>query len=169
MAGEGIRGTSAEAGRAGGYPEGRGATRLRGPSKPRPLSLTAQDLRLPTEARPPIPELGVLPSVVTALWALSRQGLRLPQPRPRPSLPRFSVPPSSSLPFPLPPSLPPSLPQPPAALQRSGRHPWAHKVQYLKDARNFFWFLWQRENKSHFPAKLKENTFFFALWVANYF
>lgn len=104
---EGIGGTSAEAGRAGGYPEGRGATRLRGPSKSRPLSLTAQDLRLPTEAQPLIPELGALPSVVTALWALSRQGLRLPQPRPRPSLPSFSVPPFSSLPFPLPPSLSP--------------------------------------------------------------
>ena len=88
-------------------PGGRGATRLRGPSEPRPPSLTAQDLRFPTEARPLIPELGALPSVVTALWALSRQGFRLPQPGPRLSLPPFSVPPSSSPPFPLPPALSP--------------------------------------------------------------
>lgn len=34
------------------------------------------------------------------------------------------------------------------------------KLNYLKDVENLFWFLWQRENNSHFPAKLKENTFF---------
>lgn len=62
---------------------------------------------------------------------------------------------------------PPLLPT--ASLQSSQGHLWAHKIKYLKDVKNLSWFLWQQENNSHFPGKLKENRFFFALWVANYF
>lgn len=40
------------------------------------------------------------------------------------------------------------------------------QIKYLKDVKNLSWFLWQQENNSHFPGKLKENRFSFALWVA---
>ena len=54
--------------------EGGGATTVRGPRKLQPSTPPAQGPRILTEARPPTPELGVLPSVVTALWACAWQG-----------------------------------------------------------------------------------------------
>lgn len=63
-------------------------------------------------------------------------------------------------------SLPPSVSC--FSAEITGHH-WAHKIKYLKDVGNLSWFLWQHKNNSHFPANLRENTFFFASWAANYF
>ena len=132
--------------------EGGGATTVRGPRKLQPPTLLP---RAPGSSQKP----GLLrrSSGCCPLWsrpcghAPGREGLRLPQPRP-----------GLSLPAPHHPLLPT------ASLQSSQGHLWAHKIKYLKDAKNLSWFLWQQENNSHFPGKLK-NRFFFALWVANYF
>lgn len=101
----GASGGLLHAGRAWGSPalrprrrcsEGGTATTVRGPRKLRPPTPPAQGPRVLTEARPPTPELGVLPSVVTALWARAWQGGTQAPPAPSRAVSPRPPPPASA-------------------------------------------------------------------------
>lgn len=118
------------AGRAWGSPalrprrrcsEGNRASRSQGSQK-----ALAQGPRVLTEAGPPYPGLGVLPSVVGPVGTC---------------LAGTQAPPALSTAVPLHPAAT-------ASLQSSQGHLWAHKIKYLKDVKDLSWFLWQQENNS---------------------